>query len=159
MITYERAHSILTCDNGILIWKRHYQRPDLIGKRAGHINNGYWRLAIDGNEYYAAQIVWLMTRGVWPTNTVDHEDHNKLNDQPDNLRLATKAQNCANSKMNVRNTSGFKGVSYSAVMAKWQATIRINGVSKHLGFYDDKEIAHKVYIAKAQEAWGAEFVR
>src|SRR5882762_5960722 len=130
MITLQRAHELLMNEDGSLYWKHHPHRSDLIGKRAGHINNGYWRLAIDGQEYYAAQIVWLMTYSEWPDRTVDHIDPPTTYDGPSNLRLATKAQNIANSGMNIRNTSGLKGVSFCSATGKWRASIRIDGREK-----------------------------
>ncbi len=76
MITCIRAHELLRANfrTGELFWIYNHQRPDLIGKRAGHINNGYWRLSIDGQEYYACQIIWLMYYGRWCDRTIDHED-------------------------------------------------------------------------------------
>jgi HNH endonuclease/AP2 domain len=160
-LTLEKAERFLRADfaTGELFWKFHYQRPDLVGKRAGAKNNGYWRLALDGTQYYACQIIWLMYYGELPDKIPDHIDMVRDNDSISNLRLATRAQNVANSKMNVRNTSGYRGVSWCAVMGQWQATIRIDGHSKKIGYYDDPAIAHKAYIAVASTARGAEFVR
>lgn len=159
VITKARVEQLLRVDfeTGELFWINHYQRPDLIGRRAGHLNNGYWRLAIDGTEYYACQIVWLLYHGTFPLGTLDHINTNKAFDAIDNLRDATKAQNAANSKMNIRNTSGYKGIYFYE--GRWRATIRINGTQKHLGSFDDPEVAHQAWLKAATTAWGEEYVR
>lgn len=161
MLTMERASQLLKPDfeTGKLVWIQNYQRSDLKGRRAGHINNGYWRLSIDGTEYYVCQIIWLLYYGYLPVKTIDHEDGVGTNDAISNLRLASKGQNAANSKMNSRNTSGFKGVSFCKATGRWRASIRINGTEKNLGRYDMPEEAHKAWVCAAVAAYGAEFVR
>jgi hypothetical protein len=161
MLTLKQINHFLNvdCQTGIITWKFHFQRPDLIGKRAGHINNGYWRLSIEGYEVYAYQVIWFVYYGVWPTFTIDHEDTISTNDSITNLRKSTKGQNNQNAKMNVRNTSGFKGVSFCRTTNKWRASIRINGTEKNLGRYYKPEEAHQAWKAAAIEAFGEEFVR
>ena len=67
-----------------------------------------------------------------PGRFVDHRDHDTLDNRRQNLRPATRAQNQANHRLNIRNKSGFKGVS-RAQGGKWQASIRVNGKSIALG--------------------------
>lgn len=159
MLTRERILHLLHVDleAGKLYWKNHYQRPDLIGCEAGSINQGYRRLAIDGVQYYSCQIIWFVARRTWPHFTIDHKDEDKLNDSIYNLRKASKGQNIANSGINVRNTSGYKGVSWSA--GKWRADIRVNGKGIYLGRYNTPEEAHNAWYKAACDAWGKEFVR
>lgn len=161
MLNKQEVSQLLKVDfsTGKLMWIDHLQRPDLIGRRAGHINNGYWRLSILGHEVYACQIVWLLFYGEWPSFTIDHKDNDGLNDSIGNLREATKAQNAANSVIRSDNKSGYKGVSYCRVTGKWRASIRIAGREKNLGRYTTPEAAHEAWLAAAVEARGAEFVR
>lgn len=161
MLTKKQVEMFLAAnfETGILTWKFHYQRPDLIGQQAGHVNNGYRRLSIDGHEVYSSQVMWLMYYGEWPNFTVDHIDCDKLNDKISNLRKADKAQNSANSKMNCRNTSGFRGVSFCSTTNKWRASIRINGREKNLGRYLHPEEAHEAWKIAAINHFGEEFVR
>ena len=42
---------------------------------------------------------------------IDHADHNGLNNQKSNLRIATLSQNQANRRLLPNNKTGFKGVS------------------------------------------------
>lgn len=161
MLTKNRAEELLSCnfETGELIWLANYQRPDLIGSRAGWLNEGYWRVSVDGLVYYACQIVWLMAYGYISQQTIDHRDTIKANDALNNLRLVTKGQNAVNSKMNCRNTTGFKGVSYCNSTHKYRASISIDGQSKNLGRYSTPEEAHAAWASAAIEAYGAEFVR
>jgi hypothetical protein len=90
---------------------------------------------------------------------VDHEDHNGLNCQKYNMRLATKSQNQANSVMPTTNTSGVKGVYKYVSKAwktcnKWKAQISFKGNRKHLGYFDTKEEAQAAYDKAAVELFG-----
>lgn len=161
MLTQSRAQELFTCnfETGELTWLFNYQRPDLIGQRAGWLNEGYWRVAVDGETYYVCQIIWLLAYGYIPTDTIDHKDTVKNNDALGNLRRASKGQNAANSKMNCRNTTGFKGVSYCYMTGKYRASIQIDGKGKNLGRYPAPQEAHQIWAAAAIEAYGVEFVR
>ena len=74
---------------------------------------------------------------------VDHKDGNGLNNQKFNLRLATHSQNMMNKSKQVRNTSGFKGVSWDKTHKKWQAYITLNRIQKNLGYFKSKQEAHQ----------------
>lgn len=68
----------------------------------------------------------------------DHQDRNGLNNQRDNLRIATNQQNQWN-----RNA---KGYSLHEASQKFQAYIRLNGNRKHLGCFKTELEAHKAYL-------------
>lgn len=70
-----------------------------------------------------------------PKTDVDHEDQDTLNNCDDNLRVATRSQNNCNCKMRSTNTSGYRGVQLYKATGKYQAYIRVNKRSKHLGFF------------------------
>lgn len=84
---------------------------------------------------------------------VDHISGDTLDNRRGNLRIATKRQNMANSRLKKNNTSGFRGVSWSKGDKKWKAEIRINGKKKFLGNFDKKEDAAKVYQDKYLELY------
>lgn len=48
----------------------------------------------------------------------DHIDRNKLNNQRNNLRTSTPAENQHNSKKSIRNKSGYKGVTWNKANKK-----------------------------------------
>ena len=76
---------------------------------------------------------------------IDHRNRNKTDNQKNNLRIATPAQNSANSDKRKRNTSGYKGVSWSKDHKSWEIYITENNKRKHLGFREDLIEAAKVY--------------
>ena len=58
------------------------------------------------------RFIWILKTGTEPSSTIDHIDINPLNNQFENLRLATvKQQNQHKGKLRT-NTSGYIGVSY-----------------------------------------------
>lgn len=83
---------------------------------------------------------------------VDHKDGDGLNCQRDNLRIATRSQNAANSGC---RKGKYKGVSYRADRGTWRAEITINCVKRHLGTFRNEEDAAKRYDYEAYVAWGA----
>lgn len=86
---------------------------------------------------------------------IDHIDSNKLNNNVTNLRYATLSENGMNKQINSNNTSGVKGVRYEN--KKWRATIEIDGVKIHIGYYNTMEEAKQARINRANQAFG-EFV-
>ena len=85
---------------------------------------------------------------------VDHIDSNGLNNQKNNLRNCTHAQNLRNQKKNKNNTSGFKGVFWKKDKKKWQASLRVNNKDLHVGYYKDKINAAYAYNDAAIKYYG-----
>jgi hypothetical protein len=104
--------------------------------------------------YMSRQILGLSDRRVF----AEHKNGNTLDNQRENLRPSTNAQNQANVGLVVRNTSGFKGITWMPKRKKWQARIRHQGKKLFLGYFDLPEEAHEAYKVKALELYG-EFAR
>jgi hypothetical protein len=85
---------------------------------------------------------------------VDHVDLNGLNNRRENLRIATPQQNCFNRRKTRANTSGFKGVCWNRKSRKWQAGIRINRRSVHLGLFETIDAAYNAYCQAANQYHG-----
>ncbi|MHB9033900.1 MAG: HNH endonuclease [Anaerolineae bacterium] len=66
---------------------------------------------------------------------VDHINRDALDNRRSNLRLCTQSQNNANQKLNVRNTSGFKGVSWHIRHERWKSYITVKKIKIHLGYF------------------------
>lgn len=120
--------------------------------------------AIDGHYYAICKINGknvMMHRLLLDAQNgqiVDHADRNGLNNMLSNIRIATLAQNAANSKIRSDNTSGVKGASWDVSRKKWKAVIGINGKKKNLGRFDTAEAAGEAYRKAALIVFG-EFAR
>lgn len=82
------------------------------GKVAGCLNKrGYWVVQVDGRQQRAHRIVYALTYGISMGELdgveVDHKDRVKGNNDPTNLRTATRSQNARN--VDARGNSGLKG--------------------------------------------------
>jgi HNH endonuclease len=155
-IPLERLRECLIYDpaSGRFWWKIQVaSRP--ASSPAGTRNSlGYIRIKIDGVSLGASRAAWALMTGEWPERDIDHEDRDKGNNRWGNLRLATDAQNKANSKLDRRNTAGLKGAVYIAKRRRWRAQIIIGGKAWHLGYFGRPEEAHAAYMAAAIEAYG-----
>ena len=51
--------------------------------------NAHWYVQVRGRRTRRSQVVWAMTRGVWPSHYLAHINGNTLDDTPSNLREDT----------------------------------------------------------------------
>lgn len=113
-------------------------------------HTSYAKTRIDNKVIYMHRLIMNE-----PNMKVDHIDCNGLNNQKDNLRLATNSQNSSNkSGLNKNNTSGYRGVRWRKDRNKWSAEITYNKQKIALGHYTDIKEAARAYNAKARELFG-----
>lgn len=96
----------------------------------------------------------MLGRPLLRSEEVDHRNTDPLNNRRDNLRLATRSQNCANRGLHSNSTSGHKGVSWHKDNHKWYARIYKDGKVNHLGYFDTAEEAFAAYCKAAPEIHG-----
>lgn len=72
---------------------------------------------------------------------VDHINHDTLDNTIKNLRVVTHGQNKQNVGVRKDSLVGFRGVTFIKKEKKFQARVKVNGVSKSLGFFDSAEEA------------------
>lgn len=90
-----------------------------------------------------------------PSVLIDHfPDHSGLNNQRNNLRVATRTENVRNSRLRTDSTSKFKGVSWHSNNQKFQASIKIDGKSKFLGYFTTAEEAAEARDIEALSVHG-----
>lgn len=126
-------------ETGFLFWKVSMGKAKR-GSVAGSLDkkHGYIRVRIDGKNYQAHRLVWILNNGDIPEGMyVDHIDHNKANNHLQNLRLVTSYINQKNRSLGKNNRSGVLGVHYRGDRNKWQATINYDHNTVFLGNFDD----------------------
>lgn len=86
--------------------------------------------------------------------TVDHINHDQLDNRKRNLRVCTMSQNNKNVKMKSSNKTGYKGVYFSKHRNKYIAQIQCDKKVYYLGGYDAIIEAAKVYDHYAEVLFG-----
>ena len=99
-------------------------------------NNGYVATWEGKKLLYLHHLILPRKKGLLN----DHQFGNPLDNRKSNLRYATHTQNS-------RNRRNVKGFYFNKKLEKFQAEIRVDGKSIHLGFFgkDDAEGAKKAY--------------
>jgi citrate synthase len=146
MLTQAKVKELFIYKDGFLYWKIKPAANTNIGGNAGHIKkDGYSIVAIKRKSYLVHRIIYLMHHGVLPRE-VDHKDTNPRNNRIENLRAATHAQNISNSKRRLTNTSGVRNVAWHKASNKWIVKVTVNAHQKHIGLFEDIELAELVAI-------------
>lgn len=89
-----------------------------------------------------------------PEILVDHIDGDGLNNQDENLRICTNAQNLCNRGKQINNTSGYKGVHWIKENRKWSAHIQVNKKVIYLGSFTNIDDAARAYNEAAEQYHG-----
>lgn len=164
-------------EDGYLIWKHrpieHFKNPvnqrrfntPYAGKVAGYYNKrtdskrddfGYFKVRITLEKsqgmFKLHRLIFLLKEGYLP-EFVDHKDGDTKNNKIDNLRGSTMQQNSCNLKLNINNTSGYKGVQVTK-SGKWRSSIISEGINYHLGTFESKGDAAFAYNYAAKELHG-----
>lgn len=153
-LTADRARDLLAYnpETGMLHWRAPTSRHSriTIGTEAGYIrSNGYRYIKIDGRDYLAHRLAFLIITNRWPHDQIDHINGRKSDNSWLNLREADHRENHRNQRLPRNNTSGHIGVRWHNRDKRWQAYIKLNGRRKHLGYFHDLEKA--VSVRKAAE--------
>ena len=122
---------------------------------AGTVHHtGYEQVKVGKKTYRSHRVIFAMHHGYMP-QTIDHIDGNKLNNRIENLRESTTQQNQFNVGLTGRNKSGSKNVIWNK--CKWKVYMRINKKMKHIGAFEDFELADLV-ATEARNKLHGEFV-
>jgi len=139
-----------------LRWKfsRKGRRSNLVAGCLG--SDGYWTVGFNGLMLKCHRVIWMIENGTIPDGLeIDHINRVRSDNSFSNLRLVTRSQNGFNKKISKSNTSGFTGVRWSKNEKKWKAQIRVNGKSRHLGYYNSIHDAKAAYDSEFHKVTGA----
>ena len=142
-------------DNDIY-WKASNSSRIRVGDRAGfYQNTGYRYVRVNGKATAVHRVIYEMHFGAIPKGTsIDHINQVKDDNRLENLRLASKSLNEANTGKRSTNTSGYKGVYFAKQFNKWRAKIDFNKKEYHIGYFVDIHEAAEAYNRKAVELFG-----
>lgn len=162
-ISYKETQQILSSwrlDDGVIVWNRKAKGGKKIGdavgfstRKSGHKNIF---LTIDGKQkgFVYARVVWLLHYGEWPSDEVDHRDCNSQNDSIENLRLATRFQNCQNTRYG-RTKKLLKGTYQDKRNGKWSCQVQAFGKVYGKYGFTTQEQAYEARQKLANELHGA----
>lgn len=159
-VTQERVKELFEYIDGALYWKIRPSNNVNIGDRAGGEgtdSSGYRMVRVDGKRCKEHRMIYLFHKGDLP-EFIDHIDGNRTNNVIENLRSCTRQENGRNRRIDSRNTSGVKGVSWQAFYKKWWAQLAINRKIINVGLFDDISEA-TIAIRDARNKYHGEFAR
>ncbi|WAP91196.1 homing endonuclease [Vibrio phage vB_VviC_ZQ26] len=126
------------------------------GRVAGNVMpSGYIRINCKGKLYLAHRIIFKMHNKVDPLDMeVDHINGDKTDNNPENLRLATRSQNRKNTSRYSSNKCGFKGVWFDKRYNSYFCAIQSEGNRVHFGPFRTAEEASEKYEKEAKSKFG-----
>lgn len=147
-ITQERLRELFEYkENGTFVRKistsNRVKSGDLVGWKT--VNGRYLGLSINGKKEFMHRMVFLYHYGYIP-ECIDHIDGDGTNNRIENLRAASRQQNMLNVKGFANTKSGIKNVHWSHSSQKWEVRCRVNKKIKHIGVFEDLELAELVAI-------------
>lgn len=156
-LTQQLLHELFDYSGGKLFWKVRPASCIQIGDEVGSTNDskyGYLRVRLRDRRYMVHSLIFMYHHGYMP-NLVDHIDGNSENNKIENLREATHSQNGLNKKVRSDSSTGVKNVTFHKPNSKWAVGLSVNGKRKHIGYFDDLELAELVAIEAREKFHGA----
>lgn len=114
---------------------------------------GYYKVSLykegESRKVYIHRLVIRAFKGEIPKGknlVVDHIDNDKTNNELDNLQVISNRENLSKDKWRYNPSSLYTGVCYSSRKKKWESSISVNGVSFHLGYFNNEVNAALEYV-------------
>lgn len=142
MLTQERLRKLMTFDQikGMFYWN-----PPYSGKRRGIAGSkgkdGYVRIGIDGQMYYAHKLAFLYMEGTLPVSPmrVWHKNGDKRDNRWVNLEVQDELPS-PRASMSTSNPNPDSPV-YNGETGKWSATLTLDGETYNMGEYEKEDDA------------------
>ena len=105
-------------------------------------SNGYLKCGIRGKDYRKHRLVYYANNQEWDinnslsSNSIDHIDGNKKNNNISNLRVVTHQW----------NRKSAKGYTWDKQSKKWRSQLMLNKKKIYLGLFDNKDKARTAYL-------------
>lgn len=115
-------------------------------------SRGYKTGSIFGKQFQSHRVIWALHYGEWPNGEIDHIDGDKTNNTINNLRQATRSENCRNVRSARNSTSKYLGVFKRDDY--WVAEIGGGGPKVKVAGFSTEELAAEEYNRMALERYG-----
>ena len=150
MLTREKLASVMTFDpeKGRFFWIEGAGRGKPAGKEVGSFDaHGYGQINVFGKIWKEHRLVWLWLHGEMPEQQVDHINHDRRDNRPENLRLADNMENHKNRPMQNSNKTGCPGVWYDRPNDRYRVYITVDKKRINLGSTKTLDDAIKMRMA------------
>lgn len=138
-ITPEYLREVFEYKDGELLWRLTRNSRAVKGNIAGCIDksHGYREIRLNYARYYVHRLIWSYFNGPIPKGmSIDHINHDTLDNCIENLRLVKHQDNHRNQRLRTNNTSGYNGVAHDKNRNRWIARITVDGKNIILGRFD-----------------------
>lgn len=152
-LDHARLKEVLGYDpsTGVFRWLRPPSPRVAVGAQAGAVGvHGRRYIGVDGNKFLAPRLAWLYVHGEWPKGDVRQTDENFDNCAISNLEVVSRSVASRNRALDVRNKSGYRGVSVRD-NGKFAAFITRHMKQVFLGEFDTPQAASAAYETAASE--------
>lgn len=163
LLCYLRTRVRLDSDSGIFYWlpwpDNYPWSQKFKGSEVGsNDKDGYRVLAIKYKGKTCGvklhRLAWAFHHDLIPDGEIDHINHCRSDNRPENLRIVDRGDNTKNISWNSRNTSGFIGVSKgNRPNLPWRARLRHNKREVVIGHFPTAEEANLALVS-ARSAYG-----
>lgn len=114
-------------------------------------------IKIDGQLFAASRLAWMYCYGKDPGElTIDHIDKDPGNDSIENLRLATRSQQCFNRRLAVKPSGLPRGVWFNPKNNRYRATFNCKAtgyINKNFFVLEDAV----AWLTELRDKYGGEF--
>jgi hypothetical protein len=148
LFLYERStHKLLWTKEAKQIIKRITPNTEV-----GYLrSDGYRAVRVQGKAYYVHRLIFWIATGEEAKGVVDHIDHNRSNNDINNLRDVSIHENAMNKANKCRSSTGYQGIFYDRRRDKYVAQVRYKGVKVLYKYCSTIESAVEAREAKLKE--------